>query len=165
MKHARKLPLPYFFCILLLGLSTGCVRGSGTDVIPAPPAEPAPSLDGVTFSNRAEPYPGVLTGGQPTREEIEAAAKAGVKTVVNTRTKGESGEIPDEEALVEGLGMRYLFIPVGGAEDVTEENARKLLEVLEDPAALPAIVHCRSGRRVGLLLEAMEELRGAEGPK
>ena len=96
---------------------------------------------------------------------MRAAAEAGVKTVVNLRTKGEEGEIPDEKALVEELGMRYLFIPIGGAEDLSEANARKLLGVIEDPAALPAIVHCRSGNRVGRLLAVMDALRSAEGPK
>ena len=39
--------------------------------------------------NVAQPVPGVLTGGQPARDQLEEAAAAGYKTVVNLRTLSE----------------------------------------------------------------------------
>jgi len=49
-------------------------------------------------------------------------------------------------------GLRYVEIPVDHAAGLTEENARRLDELLRDPAARPMIVHCASGNRVGALL-------------
>jgi len=48
------------------------------------------------------------------------------------------------------LGMTYVSIPIAGAADISEENARRLAEVL-DVGADPVVVHCASGNRVGAL--------------
>jgi len=97
------------------------------------------------------PFPDLLTGGQPSAEQLALASEEGYRTVVNLRGRGEEGELPDEAAQVRELGMEYVSIPVADAADVSEENARRLAEALANPEALPAIVHCRSGNRVGAL--------------
>jgi uncharacterized protein (TIGR01244 family) len=112
---------------------------------PAPPE--AASID---IPNARHPLPGVLTGGQPTREQLDAAAAAGYRTIVNTRTPGE--DIAWEEAYVTDLGMRYVFIDTPGADGLTRENVTTLAEVLDDTEAYPMMVHCGSGNRVGALL-------------
>jgi uncharacterized protein (TIGR01244 family) len=100
--------------------------------------------------NGREPLPGVLTGGQPSREQLEALAAAGYKTVVNLRTAEE--EMPVSADDVTALGMRYVHIPVGGSGDLTAAKAGELGAVLADPAARPIAIHCASGNRVGALL-------------
>jgi len=53
---------------------------------------------------------------------------------------------------VKELGMRFVSIPISGAADLTEINARKLGEVLDDPQSRPMIVHCASGNRAGAMI-------------
>jgi len=137
----------------LFCLSLGAVAGAGI----AQTSE-SPSTPSVEIRNARTPLAGVLTGGQPTEEELTALAKAGYRTVVNLRTEGENAVSDREAALAEELGMRYLHIPVAGAKGLTEENARRLSEVLEDEELRPLVVHCGSGNRVGALfaLEAFQ---------
>lgn len=95
------------------------------------------------------PVEGILVGGQPSPEQFETLAKLGYGTIVNLRTPGEKGNT--DPALIESLGMRYVTIPIGGAETLTEQNARKLAEVLDDSEG-PVVIHCASSNRVGGLL-------------
>jgi uncharacterized protein (TIGR01244 family) len=101
------------------------------------------------LTNGAEPYPGVWVGGQPTPEQFKAAQEAGIQTVINLRRPGERGA-KGEQKRVEDLGMTYLAVPISGAEDLDERNARVFSRAL-DEAARPVIVHCSSGARVGAL--------------
>lgn len=102
--------------------------------------------------NGRAPLPRVVTGGQPSAEQLAGLAAAGFRTVVNLRADGEPSPVGEPEAAVEGLGMRYVHIPVAGAEGLDRENARALSEVLADEAAYPVAVYCGSGNRVGALL-------------
>lgn len=99
------------------------------------------------LKNGREPFEGVITGGQPSQRQLERAASLGVSTVINLRMPQESGGKRED---VEALGMRYVSIPVDGADGLTVENARALAEALET-SELPVIVHCGSGNRVGAL--------------
>jgi uncharacterized protein (TIGR01244 family) len=96
------------------------------------------------------PIDNVLIGGQLTKDDLDRAAELGYRTVVNLRSPGEE-DYWDEEPMATTLGMDFVSIPVAGANGVTIENTRALVEVLDDPAAYPVIVHCRSGNRVGAL--------------
>lgn len=93
---------------------------------------------------------GLISAGQPSAEQLELAAEAGVRTIVNLCSPGECGW--DEAEVVRELGMCYINIPVCGAPDINEANAGKLHEVLRDKANYPMVVHCGSGNRVGALL-------------
>jgi len=99
--------------------------------------------------NGAEPYPGVWVGGQPTPEQFAAAKEAGIQTVINLRRPGERGTKGEQER-VEELGMTYVAVPISGADDLDEKNARAFSAAL-DEAEKPVIVHCGSGARVGAL--------------
>lgn len=102
--------------------------------------------------NARVPIDGVLSGGQPSPEQIAAAAEAGFRTVINLRTEGESG-FEWEPAAVEKHGMRYVHLPVAGAESLTRETIaaldRALAEALEEG---PVLLHCASGNRIGAVL-------------
>ncbi len=93
---------------------------------------------------------GIVTAGQPTAAQIEAAQAQGVKTVINLRPESEMQDF-DEAALVKKAGMNYVHIPVAGPDDINDSNARLLDEALV-PGALPALVHCASANRVGALV-------------
>lgn len=126
----------------LLGLALAAVvPGCGA-------GEPANPL---SIRNARQPLEGVLTAGQPTREQLKAVAAAGYKTVVNMRPLEEEGAW-DETEFVEGLGMKFVHLPIAGRGDINSENAIRLAELLDDPDAKPILIHCASGNRVGALL-------------
>ena len=58
----------------------------------------------------------VFISGQPTEQAFRDLAAQGVKTVVNLRTPPEMAtRVPfDEKALVEKLGMKYVYLPMRG---------------------------------------------------
>jgi uncharacterized protein (TIGR01244 family) len=99
---------------------------------------------------------------QPTPDELERAAAAGVRTVVNLRADGETGFDWEAES-AERLGLRYVRIPIRGAVDLTPDNAARLDAVLRD-APGPALVHCASGNRVGALLALREAWHRGQDP-
>lgn len=150
-------------------LAAGCGGDSapasheGTTAAPGAGAAP-PVSGGATAApaaaellpNGREPLPGVLTGGQPSRAQLEALAGAGYRTVVNLRAPGE--EMPVSGTDVEALGMRYVHIPIAGRDDLTSAKAGELGALLADPSARPLAIHCASGNRVGALL-ALEAAR------
>lgn len=110
---------------------------------------PAPPL---AVPNARLPLPGLLTGGQPPAEEIEAAAGAGYRTVINLRGEGEEG-FEWEPELVRKHGMRYVSVPIAGADGLTRENVKRVDAALDAGLAEgPVLLHCGSGNRVGAVL-------------
>lgn len=102
--------------------------------------------------NARIPMDGLLSGGQPTKEQIEAAAQAGYGTVINMRGAKEPG-FEWEADLVERLGMKYEHLPVTGKDSLTREKIEHIDAVLT--AALergPVILHCASGNRIGAVM-------------
>ena len=100
-----------------------------------------------------EPRPELFTAGQPAPSDWAAIAARGVTTVVNLRTPQEMGG-RDEAAEVQAAGMRYVSIPVAGADGIDAANADALGAALRS-AQGPVLVHCASGNRVGGLLALM----------
>lgn len=99
--------------------------------------------------NAGEPFPNVATAGRPAPEQFALAKARGVKRVVNLCPHGEAC-VYDEPALVAGLGLDYVNIPIAGAGDLSEDNARRLAAALEG-AGGGVLVHCASSNRVGAL--------------
>lgn len=106
---------------------------------------PFDAIKGVT--NATQVLPGVITGGQPTRDHLEALARSGNAIVVDMREAMEPRPF-DEPALVKQLGMEYRHLPVGprSMNDTTLEALRAT--VAEAPAR-PVFIHCASANRVG----------------
>ena len=101
------------------------------------------------------PWPNLLTAGQPTAEDFQAMSAAGLKHVINLRPTTEDAGF-DEAALAAKLGLRYTLIPISGAGDFNEENARKLDAALAITPGQPTLVHCASSNRVGALFALRE---------
>lgn len=118
-----------------------------------PEADPASPPEELDLPNGRQLFEDVITGGQPTEAQLRAAHEQGIRTIVNLRPDGEFDGF-DEEALVEELGMQYIHIPISGADDVTEETATTLNDVLADTTNRPLLMHCSSGNRVGSLFAA-----------
>jgi uncharacterized protein (TIGR01244 family) len=128
----------------------GCRSEPAVQPETAPVGEAA-AVDPITLvRNGKMPMEGVLTGGQPTDEQLVALADAGFTTVINLRQPNERGAKGEAEKVAE-LGMAYVSIPVDGKAGLTEENAAALATALEG-AERPLLLHCGSGNRVGALL-------------
>ena len=155
----RKLSIGLVVYSMLLAGCGPAEEAAQSDPPPTPATASAPVADSATDSQRAPsidipnarmPFEGILVGGQPTPEQLEAAAQAGYSTIVNLRPPGENSEWEEASKAAE-LGLRYVNIPIAGVEDLNAENAARLAEVVDDPAARPLLVHCGSGNRVGAL--------------
>jgi uncharacterized protein (TIGR01244 family) len=139
---------------LSLGIAACATTRSGADTAPQASVAPAaaqPALaatpSGVALN---APKPGVYTAGQPAASDWSALAGAGVRTVVNLRTAAEMNG-RDERAEVAAAGMRYIEIPIDGANAINAENARALADALAS-AQGGVLVHCASANRAGGLL-------------
>lgn len=102
--------------------------------------------------NQYEPEEGVVFGGQPTAEQVEAMAEAGVKTVIDLRGESESRGY-DEAATMAAAGLRYVAIPVTRETMSVASTFESFLEIFQT-AEKPLLVHCASGNRVGALYYA-----------
>lgn len=141
-------------CLLVAGGLLGTLPEAAAEPPPKVPTAPAnidqtPVL--VPIPNARVTATGLLIGGQPSPEQLKAIQQAGYQTVVNLRPPSELGD-EGEEASVERMGMQYVSIPVAGAAELTQRNARALAKVIDDEDARPAVVHCSTGQRVIALL-------------
>ncbi len=144
-------------CWVLAGGMLGAMSAvplAAADRSPDKPAAPknideTPPL--VPIPNARVTKTGLLIGGQPTPEHLKTIHEAGYRMIVTLRTDGERGD-EGEQAAVERMGLKYVSIPVAGAEGLTEDNARALDEALGGVDVLPAVVHCSTGQRVSALL-------------
>ena len=146
-----------FFAAFLCSFALGCVgsasqAGTGEKVAPSagtplPAAEPL----SIGVANESHPLAGVVTGGAPTPEQLAAAQKNGLRTVVSLLPDTEAGAAEEAKAAAE-LGLGYISIPIAGPADLNEDNAKKLGEVLRDPGSKPLLLHCGGGNRAGALL-------------
>lgn len=94
-----------------------------------------------------EPWPGVITAGQPRGPEWARLAEAGVQTVVDIREAWEPRG-HDEEAMVAAAGLRYVHIPLGNGR-IADETFERVRAAMRDREDAPVVVHCASGNRVG----------------
>lgn len=129
----------YLLAAMLLGLLSGAMIE--THIAAA---------DEAGLLNRQEPRENLTASGQPTLEQLQALKAAGYTTIINLRRDGEFDAF-DERAVVAGLDMDYISIPLANIGSITPADARSLHEALAK-ASGPVLLHCASGRRVSGLL-------------
>lgn len=88
--------------------------------------------------------------GQLTADDITAAARRGVRAIVNVRSPGEAGEFSDEKHLVEAAGINYAEVPVT-PETLDDLAVQRFQGAVMGYDSTPAIVHCGSGGRAGMM--------------
>ncbi len=109
--------------------------------------------------NRAEPFSGITTAGQPDADSLHALADLGYTAVIDLRGETEDRGL-DEKTVVQELGMQYVSIPVSGSEGISFNNAQELDHVLAKVKG-PVLVHCGSSNRVGALFALRAKLAGS----
>lgn len=107
-------------------------------------------VDTLDLRNPRQAISGIISGGQPTKQDFKTLAKNGVKTVINLRTSGEFDGF-DEAGLAKSLGMKHQVFEISGRSGITRENAERLDKLLKQSDG-PVLLHCGSGNRVGALL-------------
>jgi uncharacterized protein (TIGR01244 family) len=89
----------------------------------------------------------LITGGQPTEEQLQAAAREGVRTIINLAPSDTRSALPDEASAVQALGMSYHHIPVDW-ENPTEQDFASFEQVMQMRAAGKTLIHCAANFRV-----------------
>lgn len=105
----------------------------------------------------------LITGGQPSEEQIKSAANEGVTTVINLTTLNPQSSLPDEAALVRSLGMTYYHIPVDWGNP-RESDWDTFEEIFKPVSGEKTLVHCAANFRVTAFysLYAMKHLGWSE---
>jgi uncharacterized protein (TIGR01244 family) len=91
----------------------------------------------------------VCVAPQLSPEAMEAAAKAGFKSVVNNRPDFEGGADQPTSAQIEAAalaaGLAYRYLPVSGAFQ-SEQDVQAMAQLLAE-LPRPLLMFCRSGAR------------------
>lgn len=157
------------FAILVPLLAVGCAGNR-----PDSSAEPGMTdLAALGFDRSAPPdtvsdVPGFKTrihregrvyiGGQPGQDTLRLLAERGVTAVINLRTPKEMEDSTkvsfDEAALVDSLGLDYIWVPLGGKEHpYTPAVVDTFAAVLKGNPG-PVLVHCTGAGRASHLWAA-----------
>ena len=104
----------------------------------------------------------VLVAGQIAPDDVAGAARGGITSIVNNRPDGEEPGQPTSEeieAAARAAGLAYHHIPVSGG--IAPDEVEKLVSILEEQASV--LMFCRSGTRSTWLWALAEAHRGANG--
>lgn len=106
----------------------------------------------------------LITGGQPTEDQLRSAAQEGFTAVINLATINPRYSLEDEESLVHSLGMTYHHIPV--VWDNPKESDFDAFEAMmkQFGDANKTLIHCAANYRVTAFysLYAMKNLGWSE---
>lgn len=102
--------------------------------------------------NATSPAPGLLFGGQPTAEQLEALAAAEYKTVIDLRAPSENRGY-DEAAAAKAAGLEYVPVPITGETLADAKTLDQFIRVFRDTEK-PVLVHCAGGGRVAAVYYA-----------
>ena len=98
----------------------------------------------IHIRNFSEVNAHLLRGGQPDLNGLRELAAAHVALVIDLREP--SAESEWERRTVEGLGMKYLGIPLPGFSSPNSQEVRRILTVLNPDDAGKVFVHCWRGK-------------------
>jgi protein tyrosine phosphatase (PTP) superfamily phosphohydrolase (DUF442 family) len=106
----------------------------------------------------------LITGGQPTEQQLRDAADEGVRTVINLATLDPRYALADEAGLVQSLGMAYHHIPVDWENPLPSDFAA-FEQVIQTLPAGTTLIHCAANYRVTAFyaLYALKHLGWSEG--
>lgn len=111
-------------------------------------ANVATTLPSIHIKNFGQINENYYRGAQPQGQDYSDLKALGVKTVINLIKDEKS----DEGATVQGMGMKYVHIPMTTGTPPTPEQIKQFLSLVEDPARQPVFVHCVGGKhRTGVM--------------
>jgi protein tyrosine phosphatase (PTP) superfamily phosphohydrolase (DUF442 family) len=89
----------------------------------------------------------IITGGQPTADQLESLAAEGFSTVVNLAPLNSPHSLENEAELIRSLGMTYYHIPVDWENPKESDFATFARTMLQLPAG-KTLIHCVANFRV-----------------
>ena len=101
----------------------------------------------------------LATAGQPTEEQLCAAARAGFQVIINLALHDDPRySLKDEAASVTSLGMQYVHIPVD-FKAPTELDLQKFFAAMDTSRGQKVLVHCAANKRVTAFLGLYRTLK------
>lgn len=101
----------------------------------------------------------LATGGQPSEEELAAAAVDGVQVVINLALHDDPRyALMDEPGCVQALGMKYINIPVK-FDNPTEDDLLAFFEAMDANQGEKLLLHCAANKRVTSFLGLYRAIR------
>ena len=82
----------------------------------------------------------------PNAEQMKAVAEAGTKVVINLAPATAKDALPNEDSLVESLGMKYVHIPVDW-NNPTKQNLQDFFTAMDEHKEEKVFVHCQANYR------------------
>jgi protein tyrosine phosphatase (PTP) superfamily phosphohydrolase (DUF442 family) len=105
------------------------------------------------------------TSGQPAAGDFAAIAGEGFDTVINLAMPSSEGAIPDEGAIVAGLGMNYIHIPVPW-EAPRVDQFHTFCRIMQYRRDAKTWVHCALNMRVSCFVYLYHtEVAGVNEPE
>ena len=89
----------------------------------------------------------LITGGQPTEEQLQGVAEQGFRTVINLAPISPRYSLEDEDGLVRSLGMQYHHIPVEW-DNPTAGDFSTFEGLMQAQPARKTFIHCAANFRV-----------------
>ncbi|MCP6759753.1 MAG: sulfur transferase domain-containing protein [Fischerella sp. CENA71] len=83
--------------------------------------------------------------GQVSPEDLQQAAQAGFKSVLNLRSPAETGFVNDEQEQANAVGLEYTNIPLSPTQ-ANQESLNQAIQEIEN-LPKPILVHCAAGAR------------------
>lgn len=110
------------------------------------------------FKTRIHREGRIYIGGQPDQDALRTMAEHGVAAVINLRTPKELEDTTkvffDEAALVDSLGLEYIWVPLGGKEHPYTPAAVDTFAATLERIPGPVLVHCTAAGRASHLWAA-----------
>jgi len=99
------------------------------------------------IANACQATPTMITGGQPTAEQLQAFKAAGGAVVLDIRDPMEPRPF-NEPAKLKELGLEYVVVPVVAGQ-TSDASMERILETVRKHKDRQMLFHCGSGNRVG----------------
>ncbi len=94
----------------------------------------------------------------PTAGQMKEIANAGVRVVINLALTTSQGALPEEDHVVESLGMKYIHIPVEW-NNPTKQNLDDFFTALDEHKEEKVLVHCQANYRASSFVMLHRVLR------
>jgi tyrosine-protein phosphatase SIW14 len=124
--------------VIVLAIGTSAVAKRHSD----------PAFSHIKIRNFGKMDDRFYRGAQPDESDYKDLKALGVKTVIDLQDHPTSYEKRD----VEGLGMRYVTIPMSDSSYPKEDQIAAFLRLVNDPSTGTFFAHCAGGRhRTGVV--------------
>src|SRR5687768_1338106 len=93
----------------------------------------------------------LATSGQPREEQFDLIKQSGFEVIINLALPTSTNALPDEAAIVQRCGLKYIHIPVLW-EKPTRHDLLQFFQVMEENSDKPVFVHCAMNMRVSAFM-------------